>query len=380
MTGMRTVRFSAGLALLVAVGLAGCSASAPQATSTSFSTWNTAVANRATSAARWVAVGDSITEGQGASSRSHRWLTLTLAKLRRHDPTTGVPGGIGYLPAEYAVYGPDSTWGNWVGDATGTDQFVTTIPDLGYRAVGMDAGATRTYSFTGTGLDVWWARYPGSGAFTYSIDNGTPRRVKTDGAASAGTVTEIDGLDAGRHTVTVSAIAAFDLEGFTVFDGDRHKGISLFDSAHSGSTVATFLADEKGYLSAMRRAAPDLVTITLGENDAAHLTPAQLRPQYLKLIRALKALPTKPSILIIGEYQAGPAMTASMSSPWKSYLGVIKGVAKTTNTGYMSLYDSLPVATTSGKGYFSTDGLHPNDKGQRKIAGLVYDELLRNSN
>ncbi|MGN6407538.1 MAG: GDSL-type esterase/lipase family protein [Curtobacterium sp.] len=369
-------RVVAGVAVaLVAIVVSGCSTEKTPEVAEPLATWNAAVADRADEPANWVALGDSITEGQGASARSTRWMDLVLDGLRTEHPTDGVTGGDGYLPAQFAVYGPDSTWGDWATARTGESQFDTTAPDLGYRSVAMQAGASRTYAFTGTGIDIWWARYPSSGDFTYSVDGAAPTTVATTGTASTGTVTEVDGLTSGQHTVTVTAVTPFSLLGFTIFDGDRDAGIHRYDSAHSGSTIATFTEDQEGFLTAMRRAAPDLITITLGGNDASKLTPEELGTQYVAFLKALAALPTKPSLLVIGEFTPASGMTDGMADPWSTYLAEIENAAAKGGAAFVGMADTFPEADYSGTGIYSTDGIHPNDSGQRRIAKLVLATL-----
>lgn len=371
-----SLRLVTGLVVaLASIVVTGCSAAKPPEVAEPLATWNAAVADRTEAPANWVALGDSITEGQGASSRSTRWMDLTLDQLRTEHPTDGVTGGAGYLPAQFAVYAPDSTWGDWATARTGESQFDVTTPDLGYRSVAMQAGASRSYGFSGTGIDIWWARYPGSGDFTYSIDGAAPTTVATTGTASTGTTTTVDGLSSGEHTVTVTAVTPFSLLGFTIYDGDRDKGIHRYDSAHSGSTIATFTKDQAGFLTAMRRAAPDLITITLGGNDAANLTPEELGAQYVAFLEALAALPSKPSLLVIGEFTPASSMTDGMAEPWSNYLAEIKRAAATGGAAYVSMADTFPEADTSGSGIYSTDGIHPNDEGQRRIAKLVLATL-----
>lgn len=365
----------AALAVLLAVGTAACSSPSAPAAPDPLATWDAAVADRTEAPATWLALGDSITEGQGASSRSTRWTDLTRDELRRLHPTDGTTGGVGYVPARFAVYEPDSTWADWAVDGSGAAYPIDTVPDLGYRALAMVPGSTRTYPFAGTGLDIWWARSPDSGDFTYSIDGGAPRTVKTTGSEDTGRTTRVDGLTRGEHTVTVTAVGTFALEGFTIYDGDRDAGIHLYDSARSGATIGTFTKDQAGFLRAVRRAAPDLITITLGGNDAGQITPEELGRQYRAFLRALRALPSKPSVLVIGEFTPAPAMTDGMSASWSTYLDAIERAAKSSGAAWVSMADTFPTATYSGTGIYSTDGLHPNDRGQRKIAQLVLAAL-----
>lgn len=376
----------AGAAALLLLTLAGCvgaptkhaSPTPTGATSTGLATWRAALAHRDTTAARWVAIGDSLSEGQGASTRSDRWLDRVTAGLRSAYPVSGGGGGSDYLPAEYAVYGPDSTWADWSTAHTGSSAFVANVPDLGYRAVAMQPGASRTYPFTGTGVDIWWTRYPGTGPFTYSIDGGTPKRVTTEGNPSTGSVTTVSGLSSGRHTVTIGALGEFDLEGFTIHRGTPTTGIAFLDATHSGAAVATFTADESGFLGAMRRADPDLITISLGGNDAKSITAAQLRTQYERFVRALQHLPSKPSVLVIGELEPGPSMLAQAKQPWSQYRPVAKQVADATGAAYVSIADLFPASTgTHRTGISTTDDLHPNDLGQQRIARVVLQAMQR---
>jgi hypothetical protein len=243
-------------------------------------------------------------------------------------------------------------------------------PDLGYRAITMTSGASRTYPFTGDGLDIWWAK--GAGALRYSIDGGAPATVDTAGAGSINNLTSITGLAATAHTVTITAVGPVTLEGFTVYNGDRDRGITLFDATHSGASVDTFLADLPAFIGAVELAAPDLVTITLGGNDAGRESPSELEPKYLELLAALRQMPSAPSILVIGEFTPGPAMSANFHAPWPQYLAVIQDAANKSGCAFLDLASTMPTADTSGAGLYATDGLHPNDSGQKVIAGLVF--------
>lgn len=370
------------LPVVVVLAAAGCSSpdpaptSSPTSTPTSadpLATWDAAVAGRAHAAANWVAVGDSLTEGQGASARSDRWIDLTLDQLRTASPTTGAPGGVGYLPAQFAVYRPDSPWADWSTTHAGDSAFDDTIPDLGYRALSMQAGATRTYEFTGTDLDIWWTRYQGSGAFTYAIDSGTTKSVDTDGSDSTSQLTAVHGLTSGEHSVTITATGPFDLQGLTIRNGDDGKGITLFDASHSGATVDLFTKDTDGFLGAVRKAAPDLVTITLGGNDAQEVTAAQFRSRYTAFVRRIQALPTKPSVLIVGEQQPSSTELQTVKSPWSAYEQAMRTVASTTGSAYVDVAPVFPPGdgSTARQGISTTDQLHPDDEGQRMFAKAV---------
>ena len=362
------------LSVALIIGLGGCVAEPPAEaapTTIPLAAWTRALAERDTRSATWVAVGDSITEGQGASSRSTRWIDLTRASLRKYYSVAGVPGGVGYLPAQFAVYEPDSPWANWSTAATGDTRLSLKKPALGYRTVEMSPGSTRTYPFVGTDLDLWWTR--GGGRFSYSIDAGPAVSVDTSGSRSVAHITKISGLPDGAHTVTLAATGQVTLEGLAAYRGDRSTGIITYDSAQSGATVDTYLADLPQFLRTLKVASPDLVSISLGGNDAGTEKPAALERKYFTLVSAIRKLPSRPSVLLIGEFIPGPAMTMKFQAPFSQYLSAIHRVAKRTGSDYIDLNVWLPPADTSGTGYYSTDGLHPSDPGQRKIASIMME-------
>ena len=102
------------------------------------------------------------------------------------------------------------------------------------------------------------------------------------------------------------------------------------------------------------------------------VTASELKPRYLKFIRALKALPSKPSVLIIGEYKGGSEVSDEFKSPWSSYVKVVKAVAEQTDSAYTSIADTFPTKASGARpGISTTDDLHPNDLGQRRIAKVV---------
>ncbi|WP_423922430.1 GDSL-type esterase/lipase family protein [Frigoribacterium sp. 2-23] len=377
MTSRRPRRLRATMAAAAAVAalvlLGACTAATPTPAADPLATWTTALAQRDTKPANWLAIGDSISEGQGASSLADRWIDMTRENLREAYPVEGVAGGLGYRPAAYAVYAPDSTWGRWAAESEGSVEPTLNAPDLGYRAVQLGAGATTTYVFTGTDLDIWWSG--GGGTFRYAIDGGSAVDVDTASGGdvtSAGNITRVSGLDRFEHDVTISAVDDVTLEGFTVFDGDRDKGIVSYDSTHSGATVDTFLADLPAYLDAVKATHPDVITISLGGNDASTEKPAALQKKYDELVSALTKLDSKPSIVLIGEFVPGTSIADGFQAPFSEYLAAIKKVASDNGALYVGLDEVLPSEGLATSGLLSTtDGIHPNDAGQKLIAGLM---------
>jgi lysophospholipase L1-like esterase len=344
--------------------------------------WDAALDDADGSPARWLAVGDSITEGQGASSVGSRWVDLTRDALRAAHPVDGVTGGVGYRPAVFATYGPDSPWGDWATDRRGGVDLDGTSPALGFRSLELEPGAHVSWPVTGTDVDLWWAG--GGGAFTWDVDGTRQGRVDTGDSAASSSVTPVEGLDAGPHTVTVTA-ATDDrsdepvvLHGLAAFDGDRDRGVTLYDSARSGATTTTFTDDLAGWLEAVAAAEPDVVTITLGANDLRGSSPEEFADGCRDVVEGLQALDAPPSIVVVDEFPVAAGLADTGQAPIADYAAALDEVVDETGVVSVSLGDALASSgVTDLRSLLSSDGLHPNDAGQRTIAAFMTGVLAR---
>jgi len=345
-----------------------------------WATWDAALASVDAEPARWLALGDSITEGQGASALDTRWVDLARDGLRAAHPVEGVPGGVGYRPAAFATYGPDSPWAQWAGDRRGRTSVDTSTPDLGFRALELSPGASLRYDVVGTDLDLWWT--PGGGTFRYRVDAGAEQAVDTSVAASTTGITSVTGLASGPHAVTISvdddAGSGVVLQGLAQFDGDRDRGVALVDSARSGATVSTFTDDLPAFLAAAAAAEPDLVTITLGANDAVTTGPDELAERYTTLIEGLQSLDSDPTVLVVDEFTEGLSVTSAWDAPAADYRAALDEVVEQTGVASVTVDEALASAGGTDLGaLLSADGLHPNDDGQRVLAAFMTETLAR---
>jgi lysophospholipase L1-like esterase len=369
-----------------APSVAGSSPTAPEASPTptptssgdAWATWDAALADVGTEPARWLAVGDSITEGQGASALTTRWVDLTRDGLRAAHPVEGVAGGVGYRPAAFATYGPDSPWAQWAGARDGRTTPVADVADLGYRAVEVAPGSSLRYDVVGTDLDLWWT--PGEGSFRYRVDAEPEQVVDTADATGgdAAGITEVSGLAAGPHMVTISvdddAPTSLVLQGLAQFD----RGVTLFDSARSGATVSTFTHDLDGFLSAAEAVQPDLVTITLGANDAVTTSPDDLAEGYTTLVEALQGLDSAPTVLVVDEFTPALSVASAWNGSAGDYRAAIDGVVDRTGAVSVTIDEALAGSGVTDLGsLLSADGLHPNDAGQRVLADFMTATLAR---
>lgn len=345
------------LALCLVSGLLACSATNDDP----LAQWKRARQNQDAAPATWVAIGDSITEGQGASARQNRWIDQTAAAL--------APGATAdYLPAWYAVYGPDSLWESYA-ERSGTVRDES-FGSLGLRTATMETGASQTYELTGTSADLYYLT--GGGLLAYSVDDGPATTIDTAGVYSTANRRRVDFPTPGAHRLTVTALTGTGyLSGVTEFDGDEDNGLHVFDNAHSGYTCAQFVAAEEELGPIMAMVQPDLVTIELGVNDylQGSATPAELeanlRDMVVKLRQRLED--QEPSIVLVLPYGIdGDSPGADPS--WEDYAAAIRSLGAELSVGVLDM-SSMGVATEGG--YWSTDGLHPSDAGNAEMARLA---------
>jgi lysophospholipase L1-like esterase len=339
-------------------------------------TWKSALDDRARKPARILAIGESTTEGQGATTRDRRWLDLLAAQLRSSYPVAGVVGGENYLPATYRVYAPDSTWGQPYA-STGVVTPIFWGGNLGYRAITLNEGATATYPVVGDSVDLWYFTCPTCGTLSYRVDDGAETAVPT--AEPYRTDARVQNVSLGAaasHSITITASSGtVHFGGLSVFNGDRDAGVQVYDASYSGATVQTYLSDEPSFMSSVASVAPDLVTIDLGGNDYLDNTERELFGRQLRqLVADLQALPKPPSILLIVPYE--PTKLDAQTGDYAAYAQVLRDVAADNSADVTLLDLSLPeamgsVAAEPGP-WFSADGVHPNDAGYVRFKDLVY--------
>ncbi|WP_170154179.1 SGNH/GDSL hydrolase family protein [Actinoplanes italicus] len=338
--------------------------------------WSNAVANRNSQPATWVAWGDSFTEGQGASSRSDRWIDETLGSLRSTYPTTGTTGGAGYLPSFYATYAPDSTWMPFTSSG-GSHSWEYWGGSLGNRIVNMSTGGYETFTVTGTSVDILYAQGAG-GTFSYQIDSGAPVNVSTSGSYDPSSHVHVTFTTPGTHTVTVTGVSGTSyLEGLMVYNGDETRGIRLYDAAHTGATTDDFTSSMWDQAEITATAKADLVTIALGANDylSGSETPAGVTANLQDMIESIRSKASthsthQPSVTVVIPWDFSAYGTIN-GYTWSDFADAIRDVAAADSSVALLDLTSTGSPAGVGGGLYATDGLHPSDSGQAAISAAA---------
>jgi lysophospholipase L1-like esterase len=159
------------------------------------------------------------------------------------------------------------------------------------------------------------------------------------------------------------------------YNGDESKGIRLYNGAQTGTTTVEFAAQAANLAAITTAVKADLVTIELGGNDFGRNsdTPAQAAANLTTMVKDIRSDATghEPSIVLVTVYpQDG---TNSLGYTWAQYKSAIEGVASANaNVGLLDLTSFGTAGVDNGDGgLLASDGIHPSDSGQVKVAGLV---------
>lgn len=350
---------------------------APVPPPTAMATWANAVANINTTPARVLIGGNSIGEGQGASTKAKRWQDLLAASLRTMFPTNsnlgGSVGGDGFIPAQYAVYGTDSnTWGR-ANEATMTGTWSgQTGLGLGGRGIRMTAASTATWTVTGDNAEIWWKA--GGGSFSWKVDGGGATTINTSGVGgtSQANMTPISLGAPGSHTIVLTWVSGTcDIEGICVWNTDRDQGIHFYDAARTGAVTNNFIGTPM-VNELFPFVAPDLfITELVGANNYLNgtTTAAVAAADVQTQLNQLDGMAKKPSVVIIIPFGWAATNPNSLGQTWAQFDTAMLGLTYSQGITFLDLYQLWGLATAGGK--WASDAIHNSDLGHSMIRDLL---------
>jgi lysophospholipase L1-like esterase len=158
-----------------------------------------------------------------------------------------------------------------------------------------------------------------------------------------------------------------------------HRPVQLTSLAVSGDRVADVL---KGQLPRVAELDPDIVLISIGSNDAVHLTGvAMFRSRYRHL---LEALPASTQVVVLGVPDMGsPPRFKQPLRAMAGWLGrrldrVVRQVALEHHARYVDIAGYTGSAFRHDPArYFSADHYHPGDAGYALWSEAVLATLTK---
>ncbi|HEY6413236.1 MAG TPA: SGNH/GDSL hydrolase family protein [Edaphobacter sp.] len=153
-------------------------------------------------------------------------------------------------------------------------------------------------------------------------------------------------------------------------------GVSIHNIAHGYARSDAYGADTANQLAFLDHipGGIQLAVINLGVNDSIDgtgSTASEYRGNMQNIISYLRQLNPDMSILIFDQISTSPGEAATLL-PQSLVREQEQQLAQANRIGYYSPLSSWgDVTTASARGYLTSDGIHPTDLGDRKLANLL---------
>lgn len=346
----------------------------------------TGIANSANARFDIPVIGDSVTEGQGATTVGGRWVEQANRAVRLAYPTGSdtVAGSLGFIPLQ--TTGESSfTWP--VALASGSAGFTAPIgPVRQAPTLGAAGSFTWTAPAGTTSCKIMYYDVGDGSIFSWKVNAGAPTNVTQNTGSGDGALTASIPISAGQVLTIawVSGASAFP-EGIIPFSGDETSGVTFHACGHFGwqaGTAADFNGwNQTGYNVPWHKSLGALIpgagaiAIMLGINDSFYYSGAAFQANLQALVTFLQGglgytgLAALPILLII-PYQ--PAQVFQAGS-WTPYVAAIRAVAAATaNTHVIDLNYRMPSVASGFDGFaLYADNYHPTNLGHALLGSIA---------
>jgi hypothetical protein len=265
--------------------------------------------------ARILFVGDSLTEGAGASTRPARFQEKVVSDIRTRY---GIPGSAYFVAAgQWTDY--DDTWYDDLSSGTGS----TGLPDagtgsrpttdglvadytLGDHGSYLDSGEYRDLTIDGNGFEVVYRNQgsaSGAGDIQVYVDSTLVDTIDANTGTARSLQRQHYTCTSGSHTVRLQSTGGSAVvDGLLVYNGDDPttdgSGLVFYDCAHTGWESNAFgPTSEVG--KAFGDLEPDLVVYNMWTNDMFHgRSQATTLANIDANLTAFEALDSQPDVLL----------------------------------------------------------------------------------
>lgn len=349
-----------------------------------------AVANRNAARLDIPVIGDSVTEGQGATTVNGRWIAQANRAMRAAYPTTanGAAGAQGFIPV--STTGETSfTWPVTLASG-GSGSFVAPV---GPVRDAITLGAATTYTWTApagsTSCKVMYFDDGSGSTFSWKVNAGAATNVAQNTFSGDGALTASIPITAGQVlTIAWVSGATVILEGIVPFSGDEAAGITFHACGHFGWQAGQQDANawnQTGYSVPWQQSLGALMTgagavgIMLGINDCASYTAAGFAANLKTLVTFIQgglghaALPVSAYLFII-PYQS--LVVPLDPGGWPAYAAAVRSVAAATSVTVPShvidlSYRMPSIASGFDGGALYADSFHPGNLGHALIGEIA---------
>jgi lysophospholipase L1-like esterase len=308
-------------------------------------------------------IGDSTSASYtGTTTFPSMWPRIMRAQMTNR----GIPlGGTGWvLTTDYTTEGPDPRWthtGTWTNGNNGF-QYTTTN------------GATQTFTSDVPGTAISFAYFNNSGAFTITVDGGSPVTV-TPTATNTVAIYTASGLANTTHTITFTTTTT-SITSVVAAQCYNPSGLRVHNLAFSGTNATDALWTTNTYnhliwmITSGLLASPDVLHIALGVND---LNNGHTSSAVVAALTSIRGFFSSADVILYGQYQPSGTTTAN----WAAYIQALYQLAVTFNCPLVDLYQRSGGYTNANSLGMMGDGTHPSKAAQADWGLLVTDLLLK---
>jgi hypothetical protein len=317
-------------------------------------------------------IGDSITQGSGASSQDKHWLSLVTSFANLFGSPLDEPALTCFAAATLGFYG--LTTAGTVSQGSNGPVSASLI---------LATGASCSFTGTYESLDLFYTQDPSAGTLALSFNGAAAYKTVTCAGPleldkttwSTTTGASLTGQTAsGTYTITASGgpVEITGLMRLGVRPAGAPQRLVTFRTARGGFTFANFTAAP--VTSALKQAAfagptKPFVIIALGTNDALSVAPSVVKGRALALIALLKAAGVT-RIAALPPARPSSALAFPVGSSYEAAIGAL-------TQAYQE--QSITVLPTHAIDFIAegltTDGVHPNDTGNDRMAQVVVETL-----
>ena len=326
-----------------------------------------ALASEIATAAPLVLIGDSISHGASATTRDKHWLSMLSSFANCEISPLDEPAITNLDPSGWPFFGLS---------ASGTVSPGTSGP-VGASLI-LAAGASLSFTGAYERVDVFYNQAPGAGTLSLSWNAAAP--FKTINCAGTTDLDRTTGPSPTGQTASgIYAITAADgpveitgLVRLGVKPAGTPPRLLTWRAARSGFTFPDYTTGRIASLMKQTAAVSThkpFVVMALGTNDAFGALPAELETRVADLAGALKAsgvtrlaaiLPSRPSSAWV--YPVGTSYDAALGALVRAYRQEEIAVLPVHAVDYIA----EPL---------TSDGLHPNDAGNERMAQIIVEAL-----
>ncbi len=349
--------------------------------------WRTGLANRGSTPAAMLAIGDSMTIGSGADlsnlvTQPYFWLLRSsLVSSYGLNSDVWTPGNDGFITA-----GIITLTGSWGG---GFNMHPDSFPTL------TTASLTWAPPAAFTAFDIIHIPFTNGSTFTYAVDGGATNTVNVTTNGGYPTRTSVTGLSNATHSVVLanwSVNTPTQIQALISYpSGSATSGISFFNCSRTGIGSNNWRGCS-GWTGAISAGTPtgfglpyraDLVLINMGVNELLGPGGATLDPDnyyycWRRLIQAVRRGTPNCSIMFVSACvpdanfsDAGDWSSSGANSQfWPLYIRQQYNLATEFNCALVN-FEVKWTETPLGLGFLQTTNVHPTVVGHTDMANTI---------